>query len=163
MNGFGVPKPEMLGRVPPTTTTRILAFAGLGLTAVLAGCSAPASGADTGTDTGTDPETTEVDTSAEYADGTYTADGGYTAPSGPETITVQITLADDVVTDVVVTPHATEGNQALFQGKFASAIAAEVDGKDIDSLAVSRVGGSSLTSGGFNQALESIKAEALAS
>ena len=141
-----------------TTTTRILAFAGLGLTAVLAGCSAPATGTDPGTDTGT----TEADTSAEYTDGTYTADGGYTAPSGPESITVEITLADDVVTDVVVTPHATEGNQALFQGKFSAGIAAVVDGKDIDTLAVSRVGGSSLTSGGFNQALETIKAEALA-
>jgi len=145
-----------------TTTTRIFAFAGLGLTAVLAGCSAPSTGTDPGTDTGTDPGTTEVDTSAAYTDGTYTADGGYTAPSGPESITVQITLADDVVTDVVVTPHATEGNQALFQGKFAGAIATEVDGKDIDTLRISRVGGSSLTSGGFNQALEAIKAEALA-
>jgi hypothetical protein len=67
------------------------------------------------------------------------------------------------VTDVVVTPHATEGNQALFQGKFASGIAAEVEGKDIDTLTISRVGGSSLTSGGFNQALDTIKAEALAS
>jgi uncharacterized protein with FMN-binding domain len=149
--------------MPTTTTTRILAFAGLGLTAALAGCSAPATGTDTGTGTGTDSGAAEIDTSAEYTDGTYAADGDYTAPSGPESVTVEITLAGDIVTDVVVTPHATEGNQALFQGKFAGAIAAEVDGKDIDTLRVSRVGGSSLTSGGFNQALEAIKAQALAS
>ncbi|GHF20064.1 hypothetical protein [Pseudolysinimonas yzui] len=141
-------------------TPRLLAlgFAGLGVATALAGCSAAT--ADGGSDVGNGGG--EVDTSAEYADGTYTADGSYNAPSGEESITVEITLVDDVVTDVVVTPHATEGNQAQFQGQFASGIAAEVKGKDIDTLNVSRVGGSSLTSGGFNQALEAIKADALA-
>lgn len=141
-----------------STTPRVLAlgFAGLGVATVLAGCS-PAT-ADGGSDVGNGGG----DTSAEYTDGTYTADGSYTAPSGKESITVEITLADDIVTDVVVTPHATEGNQAQFQGQFAAGIAAEVKGKDIDSLDVSRVGGSSLTSGGFNQALDAIKADALA-
>lgn len=140
-----------------TPTTRILAFVGLGLTATLAGCSATA-------DDGTDPGTTavvEADTSAKYTDGTYTADGSYVAPSGQESITVEITLVDDVVTEVVVTPHATTGNQAQFQGQFAAGIAGVIEGQDIDTLAVSRVGGSSLTSGGFNAALETIKAEAL--
>ncbi len=141
-----------------SSTPRLLAlgFVGLGVTTALAGCNAAT--ADGGSDAGT---STDVDTSAEYADGTYTADGDYTAPSGPESITVKITLDDDVVTDVVVTPHATEGNQAQFQETFASGIAAIVAGKDIDSLDVSRVGGSSLTSGGFNAALATIKAEAL--
>lgn len=142
-----------------STTPRVLAlgFAGLGVATALAGCSAAT--ADGGSAVG---DGGGVDTSAEYTDGTYTADGSYTAPSGNESITVEITLADDIVTDIVVTPHATEGNQALFQGQFAAGIAAEVKGKDIDTLDVSRVGGSSLTSGGFNQALEAIKADALA-
>jgi uncharacterized protein with FMN-binding domain len=141
-----------------TTAPRLLAlgFAGLGLTTALAGCTTPP------VDNGGEPAPSgDGGTSAEYADGTYTADGGYTAPSGPESITVEITIADDVVTDVVVTPHATEGNQAKFQGQFAAGIEAVVVGEDIDTLAVSRVGGSSLTSGGFNEALETIKAEAL--
>ncbi len=139
-----------------SSTPRVLAlgFAGLGVASALAGCTTATADGGTGSD---------VDTSAEYADGTYTADGGYTAPSGPESITVEITLVDDLVTDVVVTPHATEGNQAAFQGQFSSGISAEVKGKDIDALAVSRVGGSSLTSGGFNEAVDAIKADALAS
>jgi uncharacterized protein with FMN-binding domain len=145
--------------MPTSTAPRLLAlgFAGLGITTALAGCTTATAG-DT-----TDPETTvDVDTTATYTDGTYTADGGYTAPSGQESITVEITITDDVVTDVVVTPHAESGNQAQFQAQFASGIAAVVEGKDIDTLEVSRVGGSSLTSGGFNAALETIKAEALA-
>lgn len=146
--------------MPSSTTPRLLAlgFAGLGLTTALAGCSTPASGG--GSDSGT---SVDGDTSAEYADGTYSADGSYNAPSGQESITVEITLAGDVVTDVVVTPHAESGNEAQFQGQFAAGIAAEVSGKDIDALAVSRVGGSSLTSGGFNQAIDSIKADAVTS
>lgn len=140
-----------------TTAPRLVAvgFAGLGLTAALAGCStAAADGSDAGTDS-------SADTSAEYTDGTYTAQGDYVSPAGPSKITVEITLADDVVTDVVVTPLATEGNSVQFQGQFADGIAAVVTGKDIDTLSVSRVGGSSLTSGGFADAVEKIKAEAL--
>ncbi len=146
-----------------TTTTRLFAFAGLGLTAVLAGCSAPATGADPGTDTGTDPGTAEVDTTTEYADGTYTAEGDYVSPAGPSTVSVEITLTDDVVTAVTVTPESTDPTAKGFQDQFASGIAAIVEGQDIDSLNVSRVGGSSLTSGGFNAAIATIKAEALAS
>lgn len=143
------------------TTTRILAFAGLGLTAALAGCSAPA--ADAGTDTGTDPGTTEVDTSAEYTDGTYTAEGNYVSPAGPSKVSVEITLTDDIVTAVTVTPESTDPTAKGFQTQFAGGIAAIVEGQDIDTLNVSRVAGSSLTSGGFNAAIETIKAEALVS
>lgn len=134
-----------------STTPRLLTlgFAGLGMTTALAGCTAATAG---GGDSGS---------TAEYADGTYTADGDYTAPSGQESITVELTIADDIVTDVVVTPHAESGNQAQFQAQFASGIAAIIEGQDIDSLEVSRVGGSSLTSAGFNAALATIKAEAL--
>jgi uncharacterized protein with FMN-binding domain len=95
-----------------------------------------------------------------YRDGDYTADGSYSAPSGTETISVDLSLEDDVVIFVEVTPHATEGNQKKFQNQFAEGIAAEVLGKDLDELTISRVAGSSLTSSGFNEALEAIKDEA---
>jgi hypothetical protein len=98
-----------------------------------------------------------------YADGSYTADGSYVAPSGQESITVDLTLEGGTVTDVTVTPHATSGTrQGEFQKQFADNIASEVVGKDIDQLDVSRVAGSSLTSGGFNAALDEIKHEAAA-
>jgi hypothetical protein len=98
-----------------------------------------------------------------YHDGDYTADGSYSAPSGTETITVDLTLENDIVMAVTVTPHATEGTQKKFQSQFAGGIAEEVLGRDIDELAISRVAGSSLTSGGFNDAIEAIKAEAAGS
>src|SRR3712207_8172197 len=64
------------------------------------------------------------------------------------------TLFRSVVTAVTVTPHATSGNSKQYQTQFASGIAGEVVGKDIAELDVSRVAGSSLTSGGFNDALD---------
>jgi uncharacterized protein with FMN-binding domain len=148
-----------------TTAPRLLALgvAGLGFTAALAGCSTGATGGgDTGAgaDTGID---LDADTSAEYADGTYTEDGEYISPAGPSEVTVEITLKDDTVTAVTVTPLQTDPTAKGFQTKFADGVADVIVGHDIDTLDVSRVGGSSLTSGGFNDALAKIKAEALTS
>ena len=153
-----------------TTTPRLLAlgFAGLGITAVLAGCSTAATGGtDTGTDTGTGSSDAGVDesadTTAEYTDGSYTAEGDYVSPAGPSHVTVEITIQNDSVASVTVTPLATDPTSKGFQTQFANGIADVIVGRDIDILEVSRVGGSSLTSGGFNDALEKIKAEALVS
>jgi uncharacterized protein with FMN-binding domain len=147
-----------------TTAPRLIAlgFAGLGITTALAGCAAGSAGGDvgSGSDSGTTPD---ADTTAEYADGTYSAEGDYISPAGPSKVTVEITLADDVVTAVSVTPLSTDPTAKGFQTQFADGIAAIVEGQDIDTLSVSRVGGSSLTSGGFADAIEKIKAEALAS
>lgn len=148
-----------------TTRSRLLSlgFAGLGLTAALAGCTATgadtgSTGSDTGSDTGVD---SSADTSAEYTDGTYTATGDYISPAGPSQVTVEITIQNDSVANVIVTPLSTDATAKGFQTQFANGIADVIVGRDIDTLQVSRVGGSSLTSGGFNDALEKIKAEAL--
>ena len=96
----------------------------------------------------------------EYKDGTYSADGTYVSPNGTETVGVQLTLAAGTVTDVQITQHPSNPNTRKFQGEFAGGIAAQVVGRNIDELNVSKVAGSSLTSGGFNKALEQIKSEA---
>ncbi|MFT4283532.1 MAG: hypothetical protein QM598_01705 [Protaetiibacter sp.] len=131
-------------------------IAGIGLV-TLAGCAAAAEAEGDGSGAGS------ADTSASYTDGTYTAEGSYISPAGEESIEVELTLEGDIVTAVTVTPEADDPQAKSFQEKFASGIADVVVGKDIDTLNVSRVAGSSLTSGGFAEALETIKAEALAS
>ena len=57
-------------------------------------------------------------------------------------------------------PKAPETEQ--YQGQFIAGIADEVEGVALDELNVSRVAGSSLTSGGFNEAVASIKEQAAA-
>lgn len=142
-------------------------LAGLSLLGSLAGCAASTPAADTGAGAGSDSGTSSdapatAGGDATYTDGTYSAEGDYRSPGGAESIGVELTLEGDVVTAVTVTPNATSPNAVRYQGEFVDGIAAEVVGKDIDTLDVSRVAGSSLTSGGFNAAVETIKGEAAA-
>jgi len=67
----------------------------------------------------------------------------------------------DLADDPGLRAEADDPQAKGFQEKFASGIADAIVGKDIDTLDVSRVAGSSLTSGGFNEAVDVIKAEAL--
>ena len=97
-----------------------------------------------------------------YEDGTYTAEGSYSTPETVETIEVSLTVADEVVTDVEVVGSPQRPESEQYQGQFIGGIAEEVVGVPLDEISVSRVAGSSLTSGGFNDALETIKAEAAA-
>jgi len=120
-----------------------------------AATSAPTTGGSTGAATDPAPAASGV-----YKDGTYEATGSYTSPNGQEEVDVSVTLTGDVITAVTVTPEATNPNSINYQTQFADGIAAVVEGKNIDEIDVSRVAGSSLTSGGFNEAIETIKGEA---
>ncbi len=102
-----------------------------------------------------------VDTSAEYTDGEYSAEGQYASPGAIETIGVTLTLTDDVVTDIAITTYGESPNAERFQGEFAQGIAQQVVGVDIDRLNVNRVVGSSLTNDGFDEAIQKIRAAAL--
>lgn len=97
-----------------------------------------------------------------YADGEYSATGTYNSPGGEQSIGVTVTLSNSVVTALTLDRSQTKGTSAEFQEKFAGGIDALVVGKSIDELDVSKVSGSSLTSGGFNNAIDQIKSEAQA-
>ncbi|WP_411373654.1 FMN-binding protein [Arthrobacter sp. MPF02] len=145
-------------------------IAGLSLAGTVAGCApsatetAPAStGSGTAETSAAAPSPGSsplAGSGSTYKDGTYSADGNYVSPNGTETVGVQLTLASGTVTDVQITQHPSNPNTRKFQGEFAGGIADQVVGKNIDDLNVSKVAGSSLTSGGFNQAVEQIKSEA---
>ena len=159
-----VPRPVRIG----------VAAAGIAGALALAGCTASDATAQPESDTA-EPETAPAATTApesdaseaasddsSYADGTYTAEGSYATPESVETIVVTVTLQDDLVTAVEVDGDPQKSESEQYQGQFIGGIADVVVGQDIDSLSVSRVAGSSLTSGGFNQAIETIKSEAAA-
>ena len=137
--------------VPRTVRVGAAAVGVIGALA-LSGCAA--SGADAA-DAG-------ADQAPSYADGTYTAVGSYATPESVETISVTVTLESDVITAVGVSgdPQARESEQ--YQSRFIGGISDAVVGQDIDAISVSRVAGSSLTSGGFNKAIEDIKSQAAA-
>ncbi|KRF51462.1 hypothetical protein ASG98_25890 [Bacillus sp. Soil531] len=93
-----------------------------------------------------------------YADGVYRATGKY--GSLPSSITVNATLDNNVITDVKVTPHATNPTSLDLQRRFAAAVPGVVVGKRIDEVKVGRLAGSSGTPDGFNAAIQQIKEKA---
>ncbi|MCU1519876.1 MAG: hypothetical protein JWN19_261 [Arthrobacter sp.] len=127
------------------------AAVGIAVAAALASC----------TSTGTAGDQTPSNAppgESDYADGRYSADGQYGGL--PSSIGVTVTLVNDVVTDVSVVPHATDPTSLDLQNRFAAAVPAVIVGRDIDTIQVDRIAGSSATPDGFNAALERIKAEA---
>ncbi|WAC54381.1 FMN-binding protein [Gordonia sp. SL306] len=97
-----------------------------------------------------------------YQDGEYSATGHYVSPGGPQQVGVTVTLSNSVITALSLDTSQTKGTSKEFQGKFASGVDALVVGKNIDDLDVHKVSGSSLTSTGFNDAIDQIKTEAQA-
>ncbi|MFE7566802.1 hypothetical protein ACFU76_07540 [Streptomyces sp. NPDC057539] len=139
------------------TTTLV----GISVTAAIAGC------ADTDTGSASSPAPSNSASAASsgtaaargpYDDGEYTVDGEYGTRGS--SIGVSLTLEDDKITAVGITPHATDDTSLEFQRRFADAVPALVVGRDIDDVRLDRVAGNSGTPQGFNDALEKIKAEA---
>ncbi len=142
--------------------------------ALLAGCSgqadaeqpaaddAASSTTTPSADAGTDSSGSTASTGGAFTDGSYTAEGTYQTPEGPETITVTLTVADDVVTEVEVVGEPTRRESRQYQSQFIGGIDELVVGTDLADVSVDRVAGSSLTSGGFNAAVEEIRTDAAA-
>lgn len=93
-------------------------------------------------------------------DGTYSATGKYTSPGGLQSVDVDLTLKDGVISDITVTPGAVDAQSERFQTDFAKHVAEKVKGKSLADADVSVVASSSLTSEGFNSALDKIASEA---
>jgi uncharacterized protein with FMN-binding domain len=151
---------------PSIRKTVFAGIAGLSLAGTVAGCAPSAQqpaaqdAPSTTSETAAPGSSALASSGAGYKDGTYSAEGNYKSPNGTETVGVQLTLANGTVSAVEVTPHPSNPNTKKFQGQFAGGIAEQIVGKSLDEIKVSKVAGSSLTSGGFNQAVEDIKTQA---
>jgi NifU-like protein involved in Fe-S cluster formation len=97
-----------------------------------------------------------------YKNGAYSADGTYRSPAGGESVSITLTLKDDVITDATFVGHTTSPKSERYQGLFADGFKEYVVGKSIDELSLTVVNGSSLTGAGFMDAVAKIKAEAKA-
>jgi uncharacterized protein with FMN-binding domain len=112
----------------------------------------------------TAPKQTTTDNSpvsyAAFKDGIYSSDGRYSTPGGNESIGITVTLKGGIIEDINLEQRATGGDTEIYQRKFASQYKEYVVGKNIEEVKLTRVAGSSLTSNGFNDSLESIKRDA---
>jgi len=96
-----------------------------------------------------------------YKDGEYTATGRYTSPGGTEEITVKLNLKDNIIETIEATPRSDNSTSQLHQTIFVNNFKSKVVGKRIDVVTLDKVSGSSLTSRGFNQAINDIKNQAV--
>ena len=95
-----------------------------------------------------------------YKNGSYSAEGKYVSPGGQEGVSVTVTLKDGIVTDSTVETTPASPDSKEYQSDFKSGYKSQVIGKSLESIQLSRVSGSSLTSQGFNEALDTIKSQA---
>ena len=121
----------------------------------------PSSSETMGRSNQTDTTTQSTDTSS-YEDGTYSAEGRYATPGGIESIQLTVTIQDGVIESTELAQNAKDSEAKEHQAEFAENYETLVVGKNVDEVSLSRVAGSSLTSDGFNRALEQIKEDAQA-
>ncbi|MER2134267.1 MAG: FMN-binding protein [Arthrobacter sp.] len=139
----------------------LAAAAGLTLLGA-AGCGSAGTAQDTAVDESSGaPASSAPAGSRDFQDGEYTASGTYIPPSNTkEEVTVSLALEDGVVTDLEVSTSGNHPTSKRYQAEFTNGIQQEVLGKPIDEVKVDKVASSSLTSSGFNKALDAIMNEA---
>ena len=145
-----------------TSKIALASFAGLSLVGTLAGCSATAaatSDGSGGSDGGSGGATT-TSSNVNYKDGSYTEPGTYVSPGGEEHISVTLTLSKNIITKMKVITVKADPTATGYEQLFEGGISAATVGKNINTLNIGVVAGSSLTSMGFNNALAKIKADA---
>lgn len=101
--------------------------------------------------------------SSGYKDGTYTATAQYYVPHGSNDITVKVTIKDGVITAIDDSNNYADRESAAYINSFNQTISGKVVGKALSSVAsLSRVGGASLTTEGFDTAIQDIMSQAQA-
>jgi hypothetical protein len=94
-------------------------------------------------------------------DGVYTVENAYFVMAGLfEPMYTTVTLDDGIITDVTVSFDTRDMQSEYYQKSFLDTYTAVVVGSDITDIPFSRIGGASLTTAGFNDALQQVVRQA---
>ena len=104
--------------------------------------------------------TTPDQATSTYNNGTYSATINYVVPKSDNSITVEMNVENGKVSSVKTTHDYSDRESDFYIANFDSLIEEAVTGKSIDNLSVGRIGGASLTSNAFDDAIATIKNEA---
>lgn len=89
-----------------------------------------------------------------YKNGTYTASANYYVPKYQNSISINISIENDIIKSATASHDYTDRESGLYIDSFDSQLSSKIVGKKISDIKLSRVGGASLTTYGFNDALE---------
>lgn len=107
-----------------------------------------------------EPAVMETEASSTYINGSYTTEVFYLTPARDEyQMDITVTLQNDIVIDSTIV-YSRGAEVDPNPQRFNKAYKAEIIGKNIDEINLSRVGGASLTSTAFNEGLDLIKEQA---
>ncbi len=104
---------------------------------------------------------TETNANTTYSDGNYQSDASYRAPHGSNSINIDITIKNDQIVALQTDNNYTDHESEHYIERFEAAIEDEVLNIDIEDISLSRVGGASLTTSAFKQALSTALDEAI--
>lgn len=107
-------------------------------------------------------DTTNTAVTGAYKDGTYTATQLYGVPKGSNDITVTVVISSSAISSVTTSHTSSDRESAMYIDSFDTGINAAVVGKSLDEVSANRVGGASLTTDGFNAALDVVRTQASA-
>lgn len=128
----------------------------------------PRTAATTNTTSNSSPTTPQqtssvAGTPSTYAGGTYSETISYYVPRGVRNgVTVRVTVKDNIVTDVTTNHDYSDRESAYYIDSFDQEIKPSIVGKNLGTASPSRVGGASLTTTAFDDALDTIRNDAKA-
>lgn len=96
---------------------------------------------------------------SDYVDGSYRSQVSYRTPEDTYSLDLTLTIVNDVITNSSVS-FDTKGVKDSYSKRFSSAYQSSVIGQDLGSISLSRVGGASLTTRAFNNAVSNIRNQA---
>jgi hypothetical protein len=107
-----------------------------------------------------EPQDTPVATRNRFRNGAYTTEASYFTPARTRhDMDITLTVADGVVTDASIT-YDGGAPETGHHRRFDSAYRDAVIGVPLDEVSLARVGGASLTSEAFNEAVDTIQQQA---
>jgi len=119
--------------------------------------------ASTVTPTTTTSSSSSATSSSGYKDGTYKATSSYYVPRGAtNSLTASVTISGGKISTVTVNNDFSDQESSMYIDSFVSAVQNAVVGKSVDGLSLGRIGGASLTTQAFDDALATIRTDAKA-
>lgn len=102
-------------------------------------------------------------TTGSYKDGTYSSTVSYSVPKGDtNSITVGVTISSGKITAVTTGSGYSDHESGEYISSFESSVDGVIVGQSLGSISSSRIGGASLTSEAFYEALDAVATQAQA-